>query len=126
VSDTSPAEPRIFDIPDLTGVAEPDPVILLHDMVRANALAMNALSQQGVELRDSHSLITSMITQAFLEAVLQRLGGEEAVVAVGIAAHEQIATVLEGAKTQVTHAQLTAPPGASAAINGNRATRRGR
>jgi hypothetical protein len=103
------------DIGDLEAAfgATEDPVIVLQELVMANGEKMNTLSRSGVELRDAHSLISNMINQAYLEAILRVLAGEGAVVEVGIHVHREIAPVLARAASQVTQARLAAPASAA-------------
>jgi hypothetical protein len=129
VSDDSPAE--LAELPEITpgpegGGPEYDPVIALTDLIRGNSQVMNEMTQSGVELKDAHSMITTMITQEFLESILRAVAGEGAVVAAAIRVHERIAETLATAKSQVTRQQLAAGVSPSALLNGNRAQRRGR
>ena len=100
-----------------------DPVMELSQLVNANALAMNELGQDGVQLQDSHTMVTQMINGALLEEILRSLAGEGAVTRVLLTAHQQIADVLSTAKSQVAQAKLmqgTAP------VHNGRVTRPGR
>lgn len=137
MSDSSLPDEELSTLPDLgapsledvfaqTGSEMLDPVILLTDLISENGGLMNELSQSGVELRDAHSLVSSLIVQAFLEEILRLLGGEESVVRVGIKVHQDVGPMLANAKSQVSRAKLAAPGGAidPRNMNGNRAARR--
>ena len=118
--DTLPDLPDILPGPDGGGEGY-DPVIELHNLLTSNAEGMNRLVGEGVNLNDAHPLITTIITNALLEEVLRTVAGEETVVRTLLTAHQQIATMLAGAQSQVTRAKL-ANPGVQ--LNGNRAQRR--
>jgi hypothetical protein len=136
VSDTSLPDDAP-DLPDLSGFgvgderapdAVVDPVIVLTELVAENGKALGQLTAEGVAIADSHTLISSMIVQGFLEEILRRLAGEEVVVQLAIRIHrDEIAPMLVKARSQVTQAKL-APTTAMPSLNGvqpNRAQRRG-
>lgn len=116
------------DLSELPELEPLDPAMVLHDLVTANAETMNELTQRGVQLQDSHTMVTTMLLQAVLEEILRRLGGEEAVIEVMTRVHLEIGPVLANAQSQVTRAVLTGgagiPDGPASAYPPNRRQRR--
>lgn len=125
------------DLPDLSGFgvgeeeraadAVVDPVIALTELVAENGKALGQLTAEGVAIADSHTLVSNMIVQGFLEEILRRIAGEEVVVQLAIRIHrDEIAPMLVKARSQVTQAKIASGAGVPAGngINPNRAARR--
>ena len=83
-----------------------DPVMELSSLLHFNAEKMNALGQQGVQLNDSHPMLSTMVTNALLEEILRTVGGEGAVTRILLDTHRQIADTLAVAEKQVAQAKL--------------------
>jgi hypothetical protein len=105
-----PDEPALKDLPDAPPGDAFDPVAELSMLTQANAMAMNALGQDGVVLNDSHPMVTQMLNMALLEEILIAVGGEGAVTRVLLKTHQQIADLLKAAESQVRQAKLMAVP----------------
>lgn len=84
-----------------------DPVLQLTKLVTENGEAMAELTKTGARIEDAHPLITGMIVQAYLEAILRAIAGEAAVIEVGVDVHEKIGTFLATTKQQAAAARLT-------------------
>ena len=118
-------------LPDVTpdpdgGGPEFDPVMELHKLTTETAERLNALTAQGVNLQDGHTMVTALIQSALLEEILRTIGGEGAVTRALLTIHQQIADMLTDAEGQVRRAKLASPGGLPPQMgNGNRAARRG-
>jgi hypothetical protein len=116
------------DPPEVPGF---DPVLELAMLQQTNGERLGALTAQGVNLQDSHTMVTTMIQGAILEEILRNVAGEGAITRVLLQTHQHIADLLTSAEDQVSRAKLTA--GAQGPLpsvaqllgkGGNRAARR--
>jgi hypothetical protein len=122
----------LTDLPDLSIEPGPagggegyDPVLELHKLTAKCAEGLNALTQQGVNLQDSHTMITQLLQTAMLEEILRTVGGEGAVTRTLLKVYEQMDGMISTAESQVRQAKLAAPGGMPPQMgNGNRAARR--
>lgn len=97
--------PEIEPRPDGGGEAY-DPLLELTKLTQSNAQRMNDLAKEGVQLQDSHPMVTMNISNALLEEILKQVAGEGTVVRVLLETHQQIADMLTNAEQSVRRAKI--------------------
>lgn len=126
---------ELSDLPDLTDTPEvhtvtpeaDSPSLELQRLAQRNSERMAALSAKGAVMNDGHPLITSLVQNALLEEILQRVCGPAEATDALLTVQLRVAEFLDACESQVTKAILSAPAAVPPSMQpggNNRHTRR--